>query len=123
MPIATLADAPEFTLGALRIRALAVPSRGSRELSAWRVDLPPHSASGPHSLNREQIIVVEEGAVTAAIGNELLTAGPGDALILPVDTVLELRNAADRASTATVISPAGFQATAGSMTFAPPWSL
>jgi quercetin dioxygenase-like cupin family protein len=119
--MATLADAPEFTLGSLRI--LAVPSRGSHELSSWRVDLPPHTTSGPHSLDREQIIVVGTGTVTAAIGDEEFTAGPGDALILPPDTLVDLRNPADTASMATVISPAGFQATAGTATFAPPWSL
>ena len=123
MPIATLADAPEFSLGDLRIRSLAVPSRGSRELSSWQVDLPPQTTSGVHSLNREQVIVVNSGSVTATIDGAEFTAGPGDALILPADSVVELRNPTDAGSTALVFSPAGFQATAGNATFAPPWSL
>lgn len=47
----------------------------------------------------------------------------GDALILSVDTVVELRNETDDPASAVVISPVGFAATAAGRTFAPPWSL
>jgi len=122
MRIATLADAPVFELGALRLRPLAVPSRGSRELAVWRVDLPAGGTSGPHALDHEQVIVIGTGSVTAYIEGRRTTAGPGDALILPINTVLELRNDSGDAASATVISPVGFQATASGHTFAPPWS-
>lgn len=67
--------------------------------------------------------MVGGGSVTAVIDDHEFHASAGDALILPADTVVELSNPADVASTATVISPAGFLATAGTATFAPPWSL
>ena len=121
--LATLAGAPTFELGTLRIHPLAVPSRGSVEITTWRVDLPAGGASGPHSVDREQIIIVGSGRVTAHIAGTATTAGPGDALILPTDTVLELRNDSDRPADAIVISPVGFLASAGGHTFAPPWSL
>ncbi|NQX26019.1 cupin domain-containing protein [Microbacteriaceae bacterium VKM Ac-2854] len=123
MPLATLVDAPEFALGALRVRSLAVPSRGSVELATWRVDLPAGSTSGAHSISNEQVVVVGSGSITALIGDDVLVAGPGDALALPTDTVLELRNDGDGPADAIVISPAGFTATAGGHTFTPRWAL
>lgn len=123
MPLATLADAPQFDLGALRIRPLAVPSRGSRELSCWRVDLPPGNSSGAHTVDKEQLVIVHDGTLTALIGPERLVAGPGDALVLPVDTTVEMRNDSPHATSATVLATVGFKATAGGRTFAPPWSL
>ena len=121
--LATLADAPLFELGALRIHPLAVPSRGSDELCSWRVDLPSGGASGRHSVDREQIIIVGSGSVTAKVNGTSTTAGPGDALILPVNTILELLNETAHPPDAIVISPVGFTASAGGHTVAPPWSL
>jgi quercetin dioxygenase-like cupin family protein len=123
MSVVTLATAAHFELGALKVRSLAVPSRGSRELAVWRVDLPSNSTSGPHSVDHEQVIVVDSGTVTADIGGEIATAQAGDAVILPVDTAVEFRNNSSEPASATVISTAGFTATAGGHTFAPPWSL
>ena len=123
MPLASLHSSPEFKLGALRVRSLAVPSRGTKELATWRVDLPAGSVSGSHSIDKEQVILIESGSVTAIIGDEAIVAGPGDALILPVNTPLEMRNDGAQPAAAIVISTIGFKATAGGQTFAPPWSL
>ncbi|RFA10293.1 hypothetical protein B7R54_14550 [Subtercola boreus] len=123
MPLATLTGAPEFQLGSLRIRSLAVPSRGSVELATWFVDLPPNSSSGLHSVSREQIVIVGAGQVWGTIGDKTVVAGVGDAIILTAGVTVELGNDSDSAAQATVISPVGFTATAAGQTFAPPWSL
>ena len=123
MPIATLSDAPHFEAGAIRFRPLAVPSRGSTELSAWRAELAAGATSGVHSLDHEQLLVVSVGAVTLYTLGTAVTAAPGDTLILPKDTPVELRNETSEPAAATVISPAGFRATVGAQTFSPPWSL
>ena len=123
MPIATLANAPEFKPGALHIRALAVPSRGTHELACWRVDLSPGAGSGVHSLDREQLIVVQSGAVSATVGTEQLVATAGDTLVLPAHTAVEMRNDGTEPAVALVVSAAGFKASVGSQSFQPPWSL
>ncbi|UFS60595.1 cupin domain-containing protein [Subtercola endophyticus] len=123
MPLATLNDAPEFHLGNLRIRSLAVPSRGSVELSTWFVDLPPNSSSGAHSLSHEQIVVVGSGQVWGTVGDKTVVAAAGDAIILTPGVLIELGNDSDAPAQAIVISPVGFTATAGGHTFSPPWSL
>jgi len=123
VPIATLKDAPTFQAGSITFRVLATPSRGSHEITTWRAELAPNASSGVHSLDHEQLMVVSDGAVTLIANGTALTGGPGDVLILPASTDLELRNDEDTPSSATVISPVGFAATAGGQTFSPPWSL
>jgi len=123
MYLAKLSDAPTLLAGKLSFHPLAVPSRGSKELTVWNVELPAGVGSGPHSLDHEQIVVVGEGVVTLHIEGEQVAAGPGDALILPAATLLELSNAGSLPASAIVISPVGFKASAGGHSFTPPWSL
>ena len=50
-------------MGNAVITGLASPSRGSRDSAVWRVRLLTDQASPPHSLSREEIFVVLEGAI------------------------------------------------------------
>ncbi|TDC20783.1 cupin domain-containing protein [Streptomyces sp. 8K308] len=65
---------------------LATPSRGSRELSAWRVRMAP-GARGPwHSIDREQVWLPLTGTLAVASGDgdtEPRHVAPGQAAILP----------------------------------------
>lgn len=123
MPVATLSDAPEFTLGDALFRLLAVPSRGSSELTVWALDLAPGMSGAAHSLDREEVLVIHSGRISATIGTQEVQAGPGDALIVPPDTSLSLRNATAEPVRATAITSAGIRATLGDKTISPPWSL
>ena|SRR5436309_1954062 len=91
MTVATLAEAPAFERDGFTIHSLAVPSRGSRELSIWSLEGVPGSASVEHSLDHEEVFVVQSGRLTAVIDGVEQSAGPGDALMVPVDTLFRLR--------------------------------
>lgn len=123
MPLATVSDAPEFVLDDAVFRALAVPSRGSTEVSVWALELAPGMVGEAHTLDREEVFLVHSGRIDARIGAEEVQAGPGDAVIVPADTPLRLRNAGSEPVRATVVTSAGMRATLGERTFAPPWSL
>ncbi|MBA3798295.1 MAG: cupin domain-containing protein [Actinomycetota bacterium] len=123
MPVATLAEAPEFTLGDAVFRPLAVPSRGSTELAVWALDLAPGMTGEAHSLDREEVLVIHSGQVSARVGIQDIEAGPGDAVIVPPDTSFTLRNPGAEPVRATAMITAGCLATLGDRTFSPPWSL
>ena len=65
MPVITAEDAPTFDAGGATITGLASPSRGATDTAAWRVRFAPGQASPTHSLDREEVFVVLEGALTA----------------------------------------------------------
>lgn len=123
MPVATLADAPEFTLGDAVFRSLAVPSRGSTQYAIWALELAPGMSGDAHSLDCEEVLVIHSGRISATIGTHDVQAGPGDAVIVPPQTSLVLRNATAEPVRATAITTAGFRATLGGKTIIPPWSL
>ncbi len=66
MPVITAHDAPMFDPPGATITGLASPSRGSSDAAAWRVRLQPDCASPPHSLTREEIFIVLDGAAPPA---------------------------------------------------------
>lgn len=76
-----------------------------------------------HSLDCEEVLVIHSGRIRATIGTQEIQAGPGDAVIVPMQTSFALRNAGAEAVHATAITSAGFQATLGDRTMTPPWSL
>ncbi|MFH8410242.1 cupin domain-containing protein [Streptomyces sp. NPDC018019] len=123
MPLSTGADAPTFERPGFTFRPLAVPSRGSTELAVWALHAAPGATSEPHSMDREEVFVVQTGRIAATVGGEEVVAGPGDAVIVPPHTELHLRNAAaDAPATVNVITSAGMRATLGDATFPPPWA-
>ncbi|MGG2464643.1 cupin domain-containing protein [Streptomyces sp. RGM 3693] len=123
MPLSPLAGAPVFDRDGFTFRPLAVPSRGSTELAVWSLELAPGARSEPHHMDREEVFVVLDGEVSASIAGEEVLAGPGDAVIVPANTVLRLRNASAQAPAAvTAVTSAGMKATVGGATFPPPWA-
>jgi len=123
MPVATLADAPEFTFGGAVFRSLAVPSRGSNALAIWALELVPGMIGEAHSLDCEEVLVIHSGRISAMIGPDEVDAGPGDAVIVPARMSFTLRNSSAEPVHATAITSAGFLATLGGKTMTPPWSL
>ena len=123
MPVATLSDAPEFALGDAVFRSLAVPSRGSTQFAIWALELAPGMSGDAHSLDCEEVLVIHSGRISATIGTQDIQAGPGDAVIVPPQTLFVLRNATSEPVHATAITSAGFRATLGDTTMIPPWSL
>jgi mannose-6-phosphate isomerase-like protein (cupin superfamily) len=83
MPLIQAASAPIFTLEGTTITGLASPSRGSTEISSWRIRLEPGVAVPAHVLSREEVFVILAGAAVAQIDGEQLPLGAGDSLAVP----------------------------------------
>ncbi len=122
MSIATLADAKVFTLPGFSFRPLAVPSRGSADLAIWSVEVAPDAISELHSMDREEVFVVQRGRLVATVGGEACEVGAGDALIVPANTPLVVRNGHDGPTQLTVCTSVGMKATVGGTVMSPPWA-
>jgi len=104
------------------IVGLASPSRGSAELSAWRLRLEAGVSSPAHALDHEEVFVVLAGRVQMTCGAIVEEAEAGGALIAPTGTELVLHNPGPEPFEAIACAPAAIRATVAGDTFAPPWA-
>src|SRR4051794_6720264 len=63
----------------------AAPSLGSSELAVWEVRMRPGQRGPQHTVDREQVWLVLEGAAHVTLDGDALVATTGDALVLPPD--------------------------------------
>jgi quercetin dioxygenase-like cupin family protein len=122
MPVITPEDAPTFEAPGATITGLASPSRGAADTAAWRVRFAPGHASPAHSLDREEVFVVLEGAVTARYADRAETAPAGGALIVPAGEEFSLI-ADDGPAEAVCTFPVGGTALLAGERIVPPWAV
>jgi mannose-6-phosphate isomerase-like protein (cupin superfamily) len=116
-------SARTFQLPDVEFAALASPSSGSRENSAWIVSVQPGSKGQPHSLSREEIFIALEGSASVRSGGQEFELHAGGSMIVPADTEFALSNPSGTVFRAVAILPAGAQAIMGDGTrFTPPWA-
>ena len=101
---------------------LASPSRGANDTSVWRVTLDAGTASPTHELEREEVFVALSGAAIARIDGHEHHISPGDALIVPRDTLFSIASAGDAPFEAICCLPVGARAVVDGRAFTPPWA-
>ncbi len=123
MPVIKSSAAPAFALPFLSVTGLAAPSRGARETCVWRLALAPGAPGTVHAVDREEIFVALAGHATATLGDESLSLGPGDALIVPAGQSFALANPGVEPFEAIAVLPVGGQAMLpAGQAFTPPWA-
>ncbi|GAA3234996.1 cupin domain-containing protein [Streptomyces lavendulae] len=70
-----------------RMTGLAAPSRGSAELSTWTVEIEAGRTGPEHSVSREQVWTVTEGALHVTCAGRTEEVGAGQTVVLPPDVV------------------------------------
>jgi mannose-6-phosphate isomerase-like protein (cupin superfamily) len=87
------------------------------------VEIAPGTPAVPHSLTREEVFVVLAGAAQVRIGDDDALAASGDAIVVPVQTPVEITAAGDEPVRLLCCMPVGGQASlADGTTFTPPWA-
>lgn len=126
MTVIRRADAPIFTLpeGGVTFTGLAAPSRGSKEISAWRVAWSARQDGNPHFLDHEEVFILLAGRAVFSVGDDEFEAAAGDAVVVPAHTRLSVANPFDEPVEAIAIVPAGTQGrmSADGDAFTPPWA-
>lgn len=123
MPVLSRPEAHTHEIPGARFTSLATPSRGSQDTSVWRVELAPRTASSVHELTREEVFVLLSGSARVRLGDTQSVAGPGDAIVVPVNTPFALENCTDEPLTALCCLPVGGEARMPEgQSFVPPWA-
>ncbi|WP_320671758.1 cupin domain-containing protein [Patulibacter defluvii] len=117
------ADAPTFRADGTTATGYAAPSRGSRDLSLWRVALAPGAASPAHQLSREEVFLALRGSAVVELDGRAETLTAGDCLLVPAGRPFALV-AGDDGFEAVCAMAAGGQATIlpDGPTIVPPWA-
>jgi quercetin dioxygenase-like cupin family protein len=135
MPVVQASDAVVHELHGSVFTSYAAPARGSRELCAWRLEVPPGSRGVPHTVSKEEILLVLSGALRVTLGSAQSPADavpadavpadavPGDAVLVPAGTMLQVDNPGPEPATAWVTTSVGLEATiADGSAIRPPWT-
>ncbi len=124
MAVLTAPPAPTHDIGGARFTSLATPTRGSTDTSVWLVEIDPGVPATPHQLTREEVFVVLGGRAEVQLGDARHEAGPGDAIVVPVDTPFALAATGDEPLRALCCLPVGGQARlVDGVAFTPPWAV
>jgi quercetin dioxygenase-like cupin family protein len=124
MTILRVPAEPTHEVGSTRFTSLVTPSRGAGETSVWYVELPPGTPATPHSLTREEVFVVLDGAAMVMVDGEGGEALEGDAIVVPPGATLALSNPGTMPVRLLCCLPVGGQAyTPERPPFTPPWAL
>ncbi len=129
MPVVREADAVVHQLHGSVFTSYAAPASGSRELCAWRLEVPGATTGVAHTVSREEVLLVLSGTLSVALaddGGE--PAGPpaqvpaGDVIVVPAGAVLRIDNAGDQRASAWVTTSVGLEALlADGSSVSPPW--
>ena len=122
MPVLPAPATATHELGGTRFTSLATPSRGSTETSVWTVELAPDAPVVPHSVTREEVFVVLDGAVRVLLDGVAHSASVGDAIVVPPGVPFALTAGGTVPARLLCCLPVGGQAVAGGSTFTPPWA-
>jgi mannose-6-phosphate isomerase-like protein (cupin superfamily) len=122
MSVITAPEQPTHDLGGTRFTSLATPSRGSSETSVWIVEIDPGVPATPHSLTREEVFVVLDGAAATSVDGVHGRAGVGDAIVVPPDVPFEIANEGEHVLRLLCCLPVGGVAVTAEGRFTPPWA-
>jgi quercetin dioxygenase-like cupin family protein len=102
---------------------LAAPSRGSAEISTWRVRMEPAATGPEHAIDREQVWTLLSGSLEITSAGRTETVASGQTVVLPAGALRQIRTTAEPAE-ALVAMPAGGRARVPGSTeaLALPWA-
>jgi quercetin dioxygenase-like cupin family protein len=104
-------------------RGVATPSGGAVEVSVIRQRQRPGGTNPAHTHDREEVMVILNGAVTVTVAGEAVALGAGDAVIVPARTAHQVENTSAHPAEWLLVAPAGvrfFHATGDEAS--PPWA-
>ena len=123
MPVIRAAQSVVHQLHGTSFTSYASPARGSRELCAWRLEIPGHTDGVPHHVSREEVLYVLSGTLRVTLDGDVTEAAAGDVVLVPAGAQFGASNQADSPATAWVTTTVGFAGVLpdGSW-FTPPWT-
>jgi quercetin dioxygenase-like cupin family protein len=123
MPVIHAADAAVHQMHGTSFTSYASPARGSRELCAWRIQIPARTEGVPHHVSREEVLYVLSGTLRATVDERSEEATAGDVILVPAGSRFGVDNLADEPATAWVTTSVGLAAVLPDGSWiTPPWT-
>ncbi|MER5599213.1 cupin domain-containing protein [Streptomyces sp. NPDC002265] len=123
MPIVRSSDAVTHELHGARFVSHAGSHTGSRQLCAWRGEIPPGTRAPAHTVDREEILHLLDGELVVTLDGRTDRVSAGDTLIINPGATLTVENHSDRTAVSWVTSSIGLEAELADGTrIAPPWA-
>ncbi|WBO67274.1 cupin domain-containing protein [Streptomyces camelliae] len=123
MPVVRSSEATTHEIHGARFVSYATPLTGSKELCAWRGEIPAGTRAPAHTVTREEIfhLLVGELLMTLDGHTERITAG--DTVIVNAGTTLAVENPTDHTALSWVTTSVGLEAELTDGTrITPPWA-
>src|SRR5882757_800176 len=108
MPVIHAAQSVVHQMHGTSFTSYATPSRGSRELCAWRIEIPGGTEGVPHHVSREEVLYVLSGTLRVTVDGEAGDATAGDVVLVPAGAQFAASNLAGGPAAAWVSTTVGF---------------
>jgi quercetin dioxygenase-like cupin family protein len=123
MPVVRTEEAKVHELHGARFVSYANPTTGSRELCAWRTEVPAGTTGQAHTVTREEILLVLAGSLRFTVDGETHALAVGDVLIANPGSTLRVDNESDAPAHIWATTSVGLEAVMADGTrVRPPWA-
>ncbi|MEU4089896.1 cupin domain-containing protein [Streptomyces aureus] len=123
MPVVRPSEAVTHEVHGARFDSYAAPRSGSKELCAWRAEIPAGHQAPVHTVNREEIFLLLSGELLVTLDGRTERITAGDTVIITPGVSLAIENPTDRSAHSWVTTSVGLQAElADGSTLTPPWA-
>ncbi|MEV6296481.1 cupin domain-containing protein [Streptomyces sp. NPDC004059] len=123
MPVVRSSEATTHEIHGARFVSYATPLTGSKELCAWRGEIPAGTKAPAHTVNREEIFHLLVGELLITLDGRTERIGAGDTVIVNPGTTFAVENPTDHTALSWVTTSVGLQAELADGTrITPPWA-
>lgn len=105
-----------------RFLAYVSPSRGSSQLCAWQLTVPPDLQGVAHRPSREEVLLVLDGELRVTLDGTRTALHRGDAVLVPADSELRVDAGPDGAVAWVTTTPGLEAVTSDGIHIVPPWA-
>ncbi|MBW8793835.1 MAG: cupin domain-containing protein [Streptomyces sp.] len=123
MPVVRSAEATTHEIHGARFVSYATPRTGSKELCAWRGEIPAGTRAPAHTVNREEIFHLLVGELLITVDGRTDRVRTGDTVIVNPGATLTVENPTDHTALSWVTTSVGLEAElADGSRIVPPWA-
>ncbi|MEW2623059.1 cupin domain-containing protein [Streptomyces sp. NPDC048106] len=123
MPVVRSSDAVTHEIHGARFVSYATPLTGSKELCAWRGEIPPGTRAPAHAVSHEEIFHLLVGELLVTLDGRTERVRAGDTVIVGAGATLGVENPTGHTAISWVTTSVGLTAElADGGRITPPWA-
>jgi quercetin dioxygenase-like cupin family protein len=115
-------DSTDYTTHGSTFAAYVNSARGSSQLCAWRLTVPPDTSGVAHRPSREEVLLVLDGTLHITLDGESSQLNAGSGAYVPAGSLLRIDSGADGGSAWVTTTPGLTATTQDGAVITPPWA-